>query len=589
MTTIELVRDVTKRAWYVDFSSCDGQNILEKNIFEEERPLTSDEVIAISQLSVLPDNKPVGSFQFKGFQYPGDIDLFERIQLRCLDKIETEEQLLATFKNGADILERYIIDTVKRIATFPGKFQYSEMKLGKHMKGPFIQNTLSLREIDDVYKQMKSNLSDFYTQYLQKYEDAPPDVKFHQLATIRWTYDDVMRNFVEWAGRKYTLAECIYMRHGDCKLDTWGMVDYKWKEITNVMNLSIVVNNQTVNYTERLGDYLNGMLQSMKEHMDDYIKVYKRGWMVLRVLSKSKKFRNKAWALMVHITPLFSQPVSAMSQAIADIECVSEMYRVAENSHREDFIEMSTLQNMIANVQRSISTNVNPISMKLSDFESENFVGKEIRTAHEYLSEVFNILSSKVTPETVGAVTTLCDHARDCIRTYVNATLAKNFVPLEHNIYFKKVIDYLGKTDSMQDVMPLTQYITALETDVQSTETFLSMIEDMIKSYKKNTLKTESVILDDRDDDRDSSSQQGSRIVSRLMHNENARARVPPGRRIHPSHQEDGRYNLEPVSEESDDDLLEPDYEESEPDYHGPGDLDWLTDDDGSDESGFFE
>ena len=295
--------------------------------YRDPNSYTQDTLNYIRLVTTKPDVNPVGSQKFKVHKYPGDIDIFEKINECCslktasnkiADKLQTiaknikktPNTYLGDFKAGIDY--RYFIDIgkldEKKILDYnPSKIR-SELK-NKHSKGDF-----SDKEYEELMELVKDNPN------LAEFEELHD--KIRSMYIIRWNLEELIKGYKFIKKKKFYLKD-VLSHPTIVKIDLWAAPQGKFTEITNFFVLSYLDDNgkqHPINI--ELDDRIQSLLKDIKkysaaEHRKS-LKYAKRLW-VLTQIKNNKDYLDKLF-------PLFSSSAGILNQISSEIETLTFMF-----------------------------------------------------------------------------------------------------------------------------------------------------------------------------------------------------------------------------------------------------------------------
>jgi hypothetical protein len=293
----------------------------------------SEDIINVVNLITLKSStQPVGSFKYKVFKYPGDVDIFELITGCCTvrgfsmslanritnlaRRLEINRNIFfGDFKAGYD--SRYQLDI--------GEIQINNQNNEPYIKG-YNQSKVH-QQIKELYKKKLITKGD-QKGLIQLAISEPISVGDHETLhealrnyyVLRWSQDELINGYKILPRKiKITLADAI--SHGTVvKIDVWAPIANRYIEVTNFFSFILESEDgQTKEFiTKELGNYKVNIFKDVikygaPEHRNS-LKVAKRLWLISTL--------NKNRTLAESLAPLFISPASAISQVISESEVV---------------------------------------------------------------------------------------------------------------------------------------------------------------------------------------------------------------------------------------------------------------------------
>lgn len=297
---------------------------------------------AIEIVTAQMGTMPVGTFKYKVFKYPGDIDIFEQLEGCCtfnIAKLDATQKIQAIirdvknshnmmfteFKAGYDLRYKIYTGFITNNSGPPTIGTNTTMK----ERG---LNATGLNAIDDynagLIRRDINNLTEagLFTiaesnSLLALVKDIPNiddimllDERLREFWVVRWNLQEVLQGYKLLRGN-YKLYLDIALSQGSIvKLDTIGYADDRYVEITNFFLITSLdkYGNMLV-LTEELADYGQSLLSDVyKYYPINPLKSIKRLWMYLA-------FKGRICDLSIFNT-LFSSNIALYSQILSDID-----------------------------------------------------------------------------------------------------------------------------------------------------------------------------------------------------------------------------------------------------------------------------
>lgn len=293
-------------------------------VLDERKEYTNDTMDVIQKVTSRMGTLPVGTFKYKIFKYPGDIDIFERLEHCCTynaakiysaleiqsiikDICKDPDIIFTDFKAGYDT--RYKIYT--GIIDDNNIIDYEPVLVRRDISNLWTAGLLS----DDDYNKLmclvkdRPNINDMIilNEELRKYW------------LIRWNQKELLTGYKILPG-SYKLYLDIALSQGTVvKLDTISKIDNRYVEVSNFF--LVIENDKYGNkqiLSEELGDYEQSLLSDVYKYFhNNPLKSVKRLWMYLA-------FKNKICDLSL-FTDLFSSDIALESQIISDLEVAIQL------------------------------------------------------------------------------------------------------------------------------------------------------------------------------------------------------------------------------------------------------------------------
>ncbi|CAH6419307.1 Hypothetical protein HVR_LOCUS509 [uncultured virus] len=319
----------------------------------------SNEVISIIRTVTAKMNTlPVGTFKYKIFKYPSDIDIFEKLEGCC------------TFNNAklnaSQAIQHIVYNVVNNRS---GIILFTEFKAGYDDRFKIYTGNINgtvedhnpiiiRRDITNLYQAQLLSCVE-YQEFMALVKDNPSinDVillneKIRDLWVIRWTAEEILNGYKTLRGNYKLFLDVALTQGSIVKLDTIARIgsgiDSRYVEVTNFF--LIIQRDRFGNIivlSEELGDYAQSLLGDVYKYYDSNIlKSIKRLWMYLA-------YKGSICDLSV-FTELFSSDVALYSQIVGDLEVAIELLE-SKLSYDRNFLydslnrRLSKLQSMCIN------------------------------------------------------------------------------------------------------------------------------------------------------------------------------------------------------------------------------------------------
>lgn len=270
-------------------------------------------------VTVNANTLPVGTFKYKVFQYPSDIDIFEKLESCCtyntaristvnkiksvIFKVLQNDQVIFTdFKAGYDTRYKIYTGLIKD----NNIVDYDPLLIKRDVNNLYTSNLLTYEQYLDIYSHI----------------DAVPQIeryiilneKLRDLWVIRWSSDEILREYKILPGNYKLFLDVALSQGSIVKLDTIAYIDDRYVEVTNFFNIVQYDRYGDKTYfTEELKDYGSSLLSDVYKYYDfNILKSVKRLWMYLA-------FKNR-FCDLGQFTELFSSDIAFESQLVGDVE-----------------------------------------------------------------------------------------------------------------------------------------------------------------------------------------------------------------------------------------------------------------------------
>lgn len=313
-----------------EHDSCDITVLQEKT----EEDLPSETISVIRSVTDKMSTLPVGTFKYKVFKYPGDIDIFENLEGCCtfnqakinaalaiqsiVSRISTDESVIFTdFKAGYD----------HRFKIYTGVIDDSILDYN----AVFIR-----RDIRNLY-QAGLLTSDEYRELMDLAKDTPIfdevirlNEKLREMWIVRWTVPEILSGTKVLRGNYRLFLDVALTQGSVVKIDTVAKVEARYVEVTNFFLISQRDRfGKVIILSEELGEYSQSLLEDVhKYYKTNVLKAVKRLWMYLA-------FKNRICDLGL-FTELFESDIALHSQIVADIETALHLRDSSANRSRTD-------------------------------------------------------------------------------------------------------------------------------------------------------------------------------------------------------------------------------------------------------------
>lgn len=276
------------------------------------------------------ETTPVGTFKYKVFKYPGDIDIFEDLDQCC------------TYNVAKISAAQKIQKIVKDIKSSPNVI-FSEFKAGYDLR--YKVNTgvvdgkiedyhagLLRRDLSNIYEAGLFTKQEFQ-EMIKLVKDIPIieelillDELLRSFWVMRWTEEEVLAGHKLLRGNYRLFLDVAVSQGSIVKLDVISYIDGRYVEVTNFFLITLLdgVGNRII-LSEELKDYGSSLLGDVyKYYESNKLKSIKRLWMYLA-------FKGK-YCDLGKFNPLFSSKAALYSQIIADIETALILLKIGKSA-----------------------------------------------------------------------------------------------------------------------------------------------------------------------------------------------------------------------------------------------------------------
>lgn len=289
--------------------------------FRNPKSYTKDTLEYIHLITIDPDAIPVGSQKFKVHKYPGDIDMFEKIEECCTLKDarfniaermrqmgrnikSTPNVFLGDCKAGLD--DRYYID----LGIWNNNIleDYHPIRIRNKLHMLHYEGLLNDNEHKNLVKHV------VFSPTKKKWDSLYDELR--KFYILRWSLNELIRGFKIVKSKVFRLEDVI-THPTVVKIDLFAPVNNRYNEITNFMVLTYkdtqgFVHPINITLKDRTESLTTDILKYSSDEYKDNLKYAKRIW-VLSVLKQNKSIYEK-------LNPLFSGNVSLLNQICSEIE-----------------------------------------------------------------------------------------------------------------------------------------------------------------------------------------------------------------------------------------------------------------------------
>jgi hypothetical protein len=327
----------------------------------------------IDIITIKEDVMPVGSFKYNVHKYPGDIDIFEHLNVCCcvddaknvatkriqgiIQKLRSATDVyFGDFKTGED--RRFDIN----VGHWDGEdlVDYDSSRIRSDVNSLYQQGLISKDEFDEFLEILKDNPNEEEWKSTQEF--------LKEFKTLRWTAEELSQGYKILPGNlRITLGDAL--NHQTLvKIDLWARINDKYTEVTNFFLIAAVNSNgkRVALLTQELPDYVlsisrDVVFYSEPEHRKT-LKALKRLWSLSLFKGDLK--------LAERISPLFSTNGAALNQLTGEAEVLSLMLKKLDNPPLNNIIiqldafkpridQLSTLPNENQKIYEAVDSVVN--------------------------------------------------------------------------------------------------------------------------------------------------------------------------------------------------------------------------------------
>jgi hypothetical protein len=289
----------------------------------DKNDIGSDTKTAIKAVTAHMETLPVGTFKYKIFKYPSDIDIFENIEGCC------------TF-NQSKITAAHAIQRIVRSVVSSNTIIFTDFKAGYDDRYKIYTGVIN-DKIDDydplVIRRDIDNLRSAELLTCQQYHElialvkSTPSIddvvalneKLRTYWVVRWKSDEILQGYIVRPGNYKLYLDVALTQGSIVKLDTIAKIsspieDSRYVEVTNFFLITQKDKyGGRVVLSEELGDYAQSLLGDVyKYYNTNILKSIKRLWMYLA-------YQGRICDLGV-FTELFSSDIALNSQLVGDLE-----------------------------------------------------------------------------------------------------------------------------------------------------------------------------------------------------------------------------------------------------------------------------
>lgn len=359
---------------------CD-RSILNERSAEEISTSTRKAIDLIATKSQL---MPVGTFKYRLFRYPSDVDLFENLDFCCtyntakvnaakklqevaIKVAEDPDAIFIDFKAGYDnrfkIYTGYLTDEVE---------DYDPVLIRRDIKN--LNSVLDSASIADLLKLVKDRPT--------MQEVATLNEALRRYWVVRWTLDEMIQGYKVLPGDYKLYLDVAVSQGSIVKIDIIYPEKDRYLEVSDFY--AIQQRDRQGNIiilTEEFGDYIQSLLGDVYEYYDNNIlKSIKRLWMLLVA-------KNEI-CLADKFTALFSSPVAKKAQIASDIETGIILLESNNPKFNKEYL-YTTLNDRIDTLESNCLQK--PIYIKSRDPTDVNVIIYNLKVLRECLSKEINI------------------------------------------------------------------------------------------------------------------------------------------------------------------------------------------------------
>lgn len=261
---------------------------------------------------------PVGTFKYRIFKYPGDIDIFEQLGHCCtfniakLDAAQKIQSVINDINNAQNVVfTEFKAGYDLRYKVYTGIIND---KIEDYNSG------LIRRDITNLFKAGLFSIDEF--NRLSNLVKDIPNIKdlvklneeLREYWVVRWNIQEVLQGYKLLRGNYKLYLDSAISQGSVVKLDTIIYIDNRYVEVTNFFLISSLdkYGGKTI-LSEELGDYGQSLLADVYHYYDiNPLKSIKRLWMYLA-------FKGRICDLSI-LNSIFSSNIALYSQILSDVE-----------------------------------------------------------------------------------------------------------------------------------------------------------------------------------------------------------------------------------------------------------------------------
>lgn len=355
------------------------------------KDIDKDVMSIIREVTAKMSTLPVGTFKYKVFKYPGDIDIFEPLEGCCSfndakmsaagsiqhivrNVVKDPNVIFMDFKSGYD--NRYRIYTG---VIGEGIEDYNAELIRRDVANLYEAGLL----YDDEYKWLSSLILDYPTiDSMTELNEA-----LRKFWVVRWTSEEILDGYKVLRGNLKLYLD-VALTHGSIvKLDTIAPISGPEARYLEVTNFFLVAQKDkfgnVITLSEELGDYEQSILGDVYKYRDTKVlKSVKRLWMYLAYLNQPCELNQ--------FTPLFSSDIALFTQINADIEVAIDLLK-SNKVYDRDFLLNSTCRRLsklkgLCDAQDFA---------RVASYGSDEDIVDYLNELHDCLLENINIMTNK--------------------------------------------------------------------------------------------------------------------------------------------------------------------------------------------------
>jgi hypothetical protein len=378
----------TNKTKIVSNKICDP-SVLEKR---SDNELTPKIISILRNITTTMETFPLGTFKYKVFKYPADIEVFETL---TYSTAFTETKL--KLRNIVQNIIRNILNTPSIIFT---DFKAGYDKRFKIYTGDITENTPGAKIIvdynPDLIKRDLKNLFDAnlmmepeYLYLLRLVVDNISIDEFYLLNellrtfwVLRWSIEELLRGYKILRGNIKLYLDDALIQGSIVKLDTISLVDADDPRYMEVTNLFIInerdKHGNVICHSDELCNYANALLGDVYKLAEyNTFKASKRLWMYLA-------YTERICDLSI-LTELFSTQIALNAQVLNDIEVAIKL--VSSNyMYNRDFLYSS----LNARLKKVNGLSITPPAYKNPGSSDPQIVKYNLQLLHKSLLAAVN-------------------------------------------------------------------------------------------------------------------------------------------------------------------------------------------------------
>lgn len=348
----------------------------------------SDVLSKIKTVTHNMNTLPVGTFKYKVFKYPGDIDIFEEISGCC-------------YLNDAKIKAAKAIKDIILKVMGNKNFIFADFKAGYDKRYKIYTGVIDngikdykacmiIRDLINLHNM--GLLTDYeYAKFEMMVHDNPTIEQFNILNeelrkywVLRWNIKEILQGFKLLRGNYKIFLDEAVSDNSIIKLDTIAPIEGDESRYIEITNFFLITKKDKFGniklLSEELGDYEQSILGDVYKYRNIKVfKAVKRLWMYLAY--------KKRYCDLNLFTDLFKSDIGLYSQIDSDIEVAIDLLSSNTNYDRNFLIESIT--NRLYKLKNII--NIYPIIDNIKNSSNNKFIISELERLSNYIVNYVNV------------------------------------------------------------------------------------------------------------------------------------------------------------------------------------------------------